>query len=245
MNVIFLGATRGMGRALARRMAERGDRLYLLGRRPAELETAARDLSIRGGGESPGTAVCDLERPDTFLPAFDAAFASLGRVDAVVVTAALFARQERLEDDPELTKRLLTVDFTHTVLFCEEARRRLLAQGGGKLCVFSSIAGERGRRPVILYGASKAGLSRYLEGLDHKFRHEGLQVITVKPGFVKTAMTAELDPPPFAGEPDAVADRVLKAIDGGRPVVYAPFAWGPIMAVIRRLPRFVMRRVRF
>jgi len=162
-----------------------------------------------------------------------------------VVTAGLFATQERLERDAELAGRLLTVDFTNTVLFCEEARKRLLARGGGKLCVFSSVAGERGRKPVVLYGASKAGLSRYLEGLDHKFRAEGLEVITVKPGFVKTSMTAELDAPPFAGEPEQVAERVLKAIDRGRAVVYAPVAWGPIMAVIRSLPRFVMRRVGF
>lgn len=245
MNVVFLGATKGMGRALARRMAERGDRLFLLGRRPAELERAASDLRIRGGGDEVGVAVCDLEKPQTFAPALDAAFGALGRVDAVVVTAGLFATQDRLEGDRELTRRLLTVDFAHTVLFCEEARHRLLAGGGGKLCVFSSVAGERGRKPVILYGASKAGLSRYLEGLDHKFRAEGLEVITVKPGFVKTSMTAELDPPPFAGEPEEVAERVLKAIDRGRPVVYAPVAWGPIMAVIRSLPRFVMRRVGF
>lgn len=244
MDVVFLGATKGMGRALARRMAQRGDRLFLLGRTVEELERAASDLVIRGATGS-GVARCDLEDPSSFGPALDAAWASFGHVDAVVVTAGLFATQDALEEDAALTARLLTVDFTNTVLFCEEARHRLLDQGGGKLCVFSSVAGERGRKPVILYGASKAGLSRYLEGLDHKFRARGLEVITVKPGFVKTSMTAELQPPPFAGEADPVAVRVLRAIDSGRPVVYAPIAWGPIMAVIRKLPRFVMRRVGF
>src|SRR6185436_7087831 len=103
-------------------------------------------------------------------------------------------------------------DFTNTVLFCEAARKRLLSRGGGTLCVFSSVAGERGRKPVILYGAAKAGLSRYLEGLDHKFRSAGLRVVTVKPGFVKTGMTAGLPSPPFAGEPEGVAKTVLAAI---------------------------------
>ena len=88
-------------------------------------------------------------------------------------------------------------------MFCEEARRRLLARGGGTLCVFSSVAGERGRKPVVLYGAAKAGLTRYLEGLDHKFRAQGLRTICVKPGFVRTGMTEGLKTPPFAGEPDA------------------------------------------
>lgn len=246
MRVVFLGATKGMGRALARRMAERGDELFVLGRSGADLDRTAGDLSIRGQRGVIGSAECDLERPQTFAPAFDAAQEAFGgSFDAVVVTAGFFATQDRLEEDPSLAAKLLTIDFTHTVLFCEEARRRLLAFGGGKLCVFSSVAGERGRKPVVIYGASKAGLTKYLEGLDHKFRAQGLEVITVKPGFVKTSMTDGLKPPPFAGEADDVAARVLDAIDRGRPVVYAPFAWGPIMAVIRSLPRFVMRRVGF
>ncbi len=246
MDVIFLGATKGMGRALARRMAERGDRLFLLGRRADELEAVGQDLAVRGAAPR-GSAACDLAEPEGFETALDAAFAACapeGRV-AVVVTAAVFASQEELEADPAFARRLLNVNFTNTILFCEAARKRLLARGGGTLCVFSSVAGERGRKPVVIYGATKAGLSRYLEGLDHRFRAQGLEVITVKPGFVKTGMTAHLDPPPFAGEPTDVAERVLAAIDAGRPVVYAPVAWAPIMAVIRGLPRFVMRRVGF
>jgi decaprenylphospho-beta-D-erythro-pentofuranosid-2-ulose 2-reductase len=246
VNVVFLGATKGMGRALARRMAERGDAIFALGRSGNDLDRTAADLGIRGGRGPLGAAECDLARPDTFAPALDAAQEAFeGRIDAIVVSAGVFATQDELEEDAALAQRLLTIDFTNTVLFCEEARRRLLAQGGGKLCVFSSVAGERGRKPVVLYGASKAGLTHYLEGLDHKFRAQGLEVITVKPGFVKTSMTSGLKPPPFAGEPDDVAVRVLDAIDRGRQVVYAPVAWAPIMAVIRALPRFVMRRVGF
>jgi decaprenylphospho-beta-D-erythro-pentofuranosid-2-ulose 2-reductase len=242
--VAFLGATKGMGRALARAMAERGDRLFLLGRPGEDLETSARDLETRGAG-AVGTAPCDLERPETFAPALEAADAALSGFDTVVVTAGLFATQDELEADPALAIRLSTVNFANTVGFCEEARKRLLANGGGTLCAFSSVAGERGRKPVVIYGASKAGLSRYLEGLDHRYRSGGLRVVTVKPGFVKTGMTAGLTPPPFAGEPDAVAKRVLIAIDRGTPVVYAPAPWSAIMAVIRNLPRSVMRRVKF
>ena len=244
VNVVLLGATKGMGRALARRMAERGERIALLGRNLDALDSMARDLVVRGAAHVV-TAHCDLESTETFEPALDLAEEGLGGLDTVVVTAGIFATQDELERDPALAARVLTVDFTNTVLFSEAARKRLLASGGGKLCVFSSVAGERGRKPVIIYGASKAGLSAYLEGLDHKFRADGLEVITVKPGFVKTTMTEGLDPPPFAGEADAVAARVLDAIDHGQPVVYAPVAWGPIMAVIRTLPRFVMRRVGF
>ena len=245
MKVAVLGATRGMGRALARLMAARGDAVFLLGRDARDLGRSARDLEVRAGKGRVGVAVCDLERPETFGPALDAAAAGLGGLDTVVVTAGLFAPQDRLEADPELARRLLLVDFTNTVVFCEAARTRLLARGGGTLCVFSSVAGERGRKPVILYGAAKAGLTRYLEGLDHKFRAAGLRTVCVKPGFVKTSMTEGLTPPPFAGEPEAVAATVLRAIDRGTPVVYAPTMWRLVMLVIRNLPRFVMRKINF
>jgi len=245
MKVAFLGATRGMGRALARLMAERGHELFLLGREPADLEKSARDLEARGGRGTVRTAPCDLLRPEGFAAALAAAEAALGDLDTVVVTAGLFATQDRLERDVELARRVLEADFTNTVVFCEHARRRLLARGGGTLCVFSSVAGERGRKPVVLYGAAKAGLSRYLEGLDHRYREQGLRTVCVKPGFVRTSMTEGLPAPPFAGEPDGVAPRVLRAIERGQPVVYVPGAWRWIMLVIRLLPRAVMRRVRF
>ena len=245
MKAVLLGATRGMGRALARRMAERGDALFLLGRDLDDLSRSARDLEARGASGVVGSARCDLLRPEDFDAALDAADEALEGFDTVVVSAGLFATQEQLESDRGRLQELLTANFTNTLLFCEAARTRLLARGGGNLCVFSSVAGERARKPVVLYGASKAGLSHYLEGLDHRHRAAGLRTLTVKPGFVRTAMTADLDPPPFAGEPDAVAATVLRALDRGRPVVYAPPIWRWILAIIRQLPRAVMRRVGF
>ena len=245
MRVALLGATKGMGRALARLMAERGETICLLGRNGVDLERSAADLGVRGAAGPVRCVPCDLEAPDTFAPAIDRAREALGGLDAVVVTAGVFASQEELEADPALAERLVRVNFSNTVLFCEAAKKALLEEGGGTLCAFSSVAGERGRKPVIIYGAAKAGLTHYLEGLDHKHRADGLHVITVKPGFVKTSMTAGLEPPPFAGEPDAVAQRVLGAIDRGTPVVYAPAPWRLIMAVIRALPRAIMRRINF
>jgi short-subunit dehydrogenase len=247
LKAAVLGATKGIGRSLARQMAARGDRLVLLGRSAEDLEKSARDAEVRAGipSGSVGTALCDLEDTTTFSPALDAARVFLGDLEAVVVTAGLFATQERLETDPAFLARLLSVDFAQTVLFCEEARKRLLTRGGGVLCVFSSVAGERGRKPVVLYGAAKAGLTRYLEGLDHRYRAAGLRTLCVKPGFVRTGMTAGLPIPPFAGDPEDVARTVLGAMDRGAAVVYAPPIWRWVMAVIRALPRAVMRRVAF
>ena len=245
MNVIILGATQGMGQALARLISLRGDALFLLGRDREALDLCARDLEARSGYSVAGAAACDLHSPEGFSSALDQAQAALGRLDVVIVTAGMLYAQEDMEDDPSLAQDLLTVDFTNTILFCEEARKRLLVNGGGTLCVFSSVAGDRGRKPVILYGAAKAGLSHYLEGLDHKFRSYNLKTICIKPGFVKTGMTAGLKPPPFAGDPEDAARQVLRAIDSGQPRIYVPGVWRLVMLVIRLLPRFVMRRIGF
>ena len=245
MKAVLFGASRGMGRAIARLLAARGDRLFLVEHVPDELERSARDLEILGAPAPVGTAPCDLLQPDSFAPALDRAWRELDGFNLVVVTAGLFAPQEELEKDTPLAARLLAADFANTVLFCEEARRRLLSDRGGTLCVFSSVAGERGRKPVVLYGAAKAGLTHYLEGLDHKFRARGLRTVCVKPGFVKTGMTVGLKPPPFAGTPEQVARRVVKAIDRGWPEVYCPAPWRWVMHVIRRLPRRVMRKIEF
>jgi short-subunit dehydrogenase len=246
VKVAVLGASKGIGRAVARALAEKGARLHLLGRDLEELTRSAADLEQRGGGKQRiAVTACDLEQPAGFFAALEEADVALEGLDTVVVTAALFAAQTELENDLEFTRRMLTVNFANTVVFCEHARRKLMSHGGGTLCVVSSVAGERGRKPVVLYGASKAGLTAYLEGLDHKWHAEGLRVVTVKPGFVKTSMTEGLKPPPFAGEPEQVARDVVRALERATPVLYTPRIWALIMFVIRMLPRFVMRKLNF
>jgi NAD(P)-dependent dehydrogenase (short-subunit alcohol dehydrogenase family) len=211
-------------------------------------------LRARGrSGAVVATATLDLEKPGTFRPALEAADAAFAReadgsgLDGVVLTAAEFATQEALEAEPERLRRLLDVDFTASVLFCEEARRRLLARpGGGTLCVFASVAGDRARKPVVLYGAAKAGLAHYLDGLDLRYGASGLRVLTVKPGFVRTGMTQGLREPPFAADPEPVARRVVAALESGRRgVLYAPPVWRLVMMAVGMLPRAVMRRVGF
>jgi decaprenylphospho-beta-D-erythro-pentofuranosid-2-ulose 2-reductase len=245
VKIVLLGATKGIGRALARLLAERRENLFLLGRDAEELKKSAQDLVNRGAEGKVGTGHCDLSDPATFEKAVQDASHFLGGIEVVIITAGAFSTQTDLEADREKTKNLLNVNFTNTILFCEHMREYILDRGGGTLCVFSSVAGERGRKPVVLYGAAKAGLSYYLEGLDHKFRNQGLKVICVKPGFVKTSMTEGLKPPPFAAESEDVARDVLRAIDRATPEVYSPSIWRWIMKVIRCLPRFVMRKINF
>lgn len=246
MKAVLLGATSGMGREIARILAMRGDRIFLLGRTAEDLQRSALDLEFRYTSPTTvGYALCDLERPEHFTPALNAADSALDQFDTVIITAALFATQAELEADPDLLRRLLNINVVNTILFCEQVRERLLNRGGGQLAVFSSVAGDRGRSPVVLYGASKASISAYLEGLDHKFHSQGLSVLCIKPGFVKTEMTANLTPPPFAGDPIHVAKDVVRALDRRQAVLYTPASWSLIMSAIRSLPRSVMRRIHF
>jgi short-subunit dehydrogenase len=245
VKVAFVGATRGMGRALARRLAERGDAIFLLGRDPAEMARSAHDLQARGARAPVGHAALDLGAPAGFAAALDAGDRALGGLDALVVTGGAFGRQEELAQDPARLAALLEVNFTGTVLLCQQAAARLAARGGGLICAFSSVAGDRARRSNYLYGASKAGLSLFLDGLDLAYRERGVRVLCVKPGFVRTAMTAGLPEPPFAGEPDAVAAAVVRAMDRGRHQVYAPGVWRWVMLAVRALPRAVLRRAQF
>jgi decaprenylphospho-beta-D-erythro-pentofuranosid-2-ulose 2-reductase len=235
-----------MGRAIAQKLVERGDSVYLMGIDESDLAKSASDLQARSKqNKESGYHLCNLEEPATFAQALDAAEVYLGTFDTVIVTAALFASQDALENDIELTRRLVTVNYANTLVFCEHVRKRLLERGGGSLVVFSSVAGDRGRKPVAIYGSSKAGISAYLEALDHKFHEKGLHVLCVKPGFVKTGMTAGLKPPPFAGEPDQVASDVIAALDAKKPMLYTPGMWALVMLVIRNLPRFIMRKIGF
>ena len=162
-----------------------------------------------------------------------------------MVTGGLFDRQEDLAADPVRLERLLHVNFTGTAVLCQMAAERLAARGGGTICAFSSVAGDRARRSNYLYGASKAGLSAFLEGLGQAYADRGVRVVCVKPGFVKTGMTAGLPVPPFAGEPEAVARTVLRAMERGRRPSTRPPSGAWSCSSIRSLPRAAMRRITF
>jgi len=243
--VVVVGGTKGIGRAVVRRLVARGDQVVLLGRHADDLTASAGDLAARGAAGAPGTVLMDLDRPETFDAVLDQAAQAIGGFDTVLVTAGAFGTQDALEADAALRDRVLTTNFTHTIQFCEAARERLLAAGGGTLCVLGSVAGDRARKPVVLYGATKAGVAYYMNGLDARYRDAGLRAVLVKPGFVRTGMTAGLPEPPFAADPDAVAPAIVRAIDRGTPQIYVPGIWRLVMAVIRRLPRVVMRKLKF
>lgn len=245
MRTLLLGGTRGIGRSLARELVLRGDDVFVLGRSADDLARSVADLHATAPAVRIGSAVCDLDDPLTFTAAIEAGRSHLGGIDTAIVAVGAFGTQEELERDFTLRDRVLRTNFAGTIHFCEAIRPVLLEDGGGTLCVLSSVAAARPRRRVVLYGASKAGLSYYIEGIDHRFRSQGLRTLLVLPGFVRTGMTAGLPEPPFAADPAPVARAVLRALDQKAAVAYTPRIWRMVAAVLRQLPRGVLRRVDF
>ena len=245
MRAVCVGATRGIGRALAELLAERAVALFLVGRTASDLAALAKRLEGLGAPAPVGWALLDLAQPAGFADALAAADHALGGFDTLVLSSGVLDAQSALASDPLRLERLIRINFTGAVLLCQMVAERLAARGGGTVCAFSSVTGDRARRSDYLYGATKAGLSFFLDGLGHAYAHRGVRVVCVKPGFVKTDMTAGLPVPAFAGEPRAVARAVLRGLERGRPVIYAPMPWRWIMMVMRNVPGALVRRLRY
>lgn len=244
MRIVLLGGTRGLGRAVARRAAARGDALFLLGRDESSLARSAADLEARGARAPVRWGRADLREPDGFDRALLAADRELGGVDAVVLTAGVFATEADLGPDPDARRQLREVNATSAAAFADAAADLLAQRGGGTVCVFGSVAGDRIRPSIATYAASKAALAAHVDALELRARPRGVHVLLVKPGFVRTDMTEGLQPPPFATDPDQVARVALAAMAGRARVAYAP-RWLRLPAlVLRLLPRALVRRMR-
>jgi len=242
--VLVLGATSAIAERWARLRAARGDRLLLVGRDPDKLVVVADDLRARGAGEVQ-TAQSDLADTAGAAERFAGFVDRLGGLDLTFVAYGTLGDQAQAQGDPVLLEQGLRVNFLSTAVWCELAAGALEKAGAGTLVAISSVAGDRGRRSNYAYGAAKAGLSVFLEGLAHRFAGTPVTVVAVKPGFVDTPMTAHLDRGgPLWASSDEVAVAIERAIERRRPSIYAPWFWWPIMAVIRNLPRPIFNRMK-
>lgn len=242
--VVVFGATSAIAEQAARLLAAERAELFLVARDPARLAAVGGDLRLRGATVA-GTACADLDDGARHGALVAAARQALGEVDLVLVAHGVLADTEQCERDPGLLARVLHTDFVGAAALCQAAAADLAEHGGGVLVAVSSVAGDRARASNYAYGAAKGGLSLFLDGLGHRLHARGVRVVTVKPGRVDTPMTAHLPPSALSVHPQLVGRAILRASDGRRAVVYVPGAWRLVMWVIRLLPRFVMRRLRF
>jgi len=238
--VVILGARSDIGRALARRYAQVGAEIVLAARRADELEADRADLEVRHGTRAV-LAEFDVNGPDP-----DAFFAGLpSPPGTVVLVAGLLGEQAASAADDAAATQVMDTNYTGPARVLLAAARIMRARGSGCLVGVSSVAGDRGRASNFVYGSAKAGLTAFLSGLRNELAGLGVQVITVKPGFVATAMTAHIDlPPALTAQPDEVARAVVAAQRGGRDVIYVKPVWRPIMAIIRAIPEGVFKRLK-
>ncbi|TCZ52263.1 SDR family oxidoreductase [Roseicella aquatilis] len=240
--VLVLGGTSDIGRATALRYAEAGWAVQLAARDAAEGERVRADIATRTG------VPVTLHRLDILDTAgFGAVLDGLPALpDTAVCVIGLLGEQARSEADPAEAARVMRSNFEGPALLLEALAARFAARGRGTLVGVSSVAGDRGRASNYVYGAAKAGLTAYLAGMRHRLARLGVTVITVKPGFVRTRMTAGMPlPGPVTAAPREVAEAIFRADARGRPrSLYVRRVWWPIMTLIRLLPEPVFLRTR-
>jgi decaprenylphospho-beta-D-erythro-pentofuranosid-2-ulose 2-reductase len=243
-DVLVIGATSGIARACVTAYAARNARLVITSRSQAEADRIAADAVVRGAATGIGVAFdpVDLASHRRFIDDLAASFPNGPRV--ILIAYGTMLPQADAQADPAACARQIEVNFTSVVILGELLLPRL--QPAGTLAVISSVAGDRGRQSNYLYGCTKAGLSAWLQGLRNRAFREGKHVLTIKPGFVATPMTRGIlkEGSLLVAQPETVAKDILRAIDRRRDVVYTPWFWRPIMAVIRAIPEPLLKRMR-
>ncbi len=242
--ILIVGATSAIAEATARRYARRGDLLFLAGRNAQRLEAIAADLRVRGAGQV-ATAALDCNDFERHAPLLDQAEQALGGLDIALIAHGTLPDQHQVQDSVELSQQELRTNGLSVIALCTLLAPRMEQRKAGVIAVISSVAGDRGRATNYVYGAAKAMVSTYLSGLRQRLLRSGVQVLTVKPGFVDTPMTRDSPKGPLWASADAVAAGIVRALDRRDAVVYLPGFWRLIMWIIRSLPERVFVKMKF
>jgi decaprenylphospho-beta-D-erythro-pentofuranosid-2-ulose 2-reductase len=241
--VLIIGATSAIAQSVARIYANRGARLYLVARDGARLDAMADDLTVRGA-ESVDCLAADLLDRDRHVEIIAAAFDALSALDTVVVAHGVLPDQEACEESVDEALLSIDVNFLSVVSLLTPLANRLAESKRGTIAVISSVAGDRGRQSNYIYGSAKGGLDAFLGGLRNRLFKSGVHVLTVKPGFVDTPMTAHI---PERGllwaQPEDIADMIVTGVDKKKNVIYTPWFWALIMFIIRSIPESIFKRL--
>lgn len=242
--VVILGATSAIARAAAIDLGRRGYGLILAARDADENETLAADVRVRTAAQ---VTAFPFEAEDTSTHA--AFFAQCrdhfdGRLAGVVLCFGCLFDQQDAQQDFSLARRTIDVNFTGAVSILELFAGWFEERKSGFICAVSSVAGDRGRQSNYHYGAAKAGLTAYLQGLRNRLFPAGVSVTTIKPGFVDTKMTFGKPGLMFVAPAEKAAKDIVKAALKGKNVVYTPWFWRYIMLIIRHVPEPVFKRLK-
>jgi decaprenylphospho-beta-D-erythro-pentofuranosid-2-ulose 2-reductase len=236
-DALLVGGTSEIGLAIIRRL--RPERVWLLGRDGARLARAAADFD----GPAVEVGLLDADELGAHRDAIERAFAAADGFDVVVIAVGVLGAQAGLDADPGEAIEVMRVNFLGAGSLLLECLRQLRQRGNGTLILLSSVAAERPRASNPIYGAAKAGLDALAQALSDSIAPSGVRVLVVRPGFVKTRMTADLKAAPFATTPEAVALAAVAALRGRAQTVWVPGRLRLIFAILRHLPRSIYRRL--
>lgn len=240
---LVLGGTSDIGLAVARRLAADGLQILILAARDPD---AAREMLVDDPIDGPVVVVerwdaLDTGGHETFLGKVGAEH---GDLDVVVCAVGALGHHAGLGFPLPDAASLLATNLTGPATAVLAAGRHQARQGHGTIVVLSSIAGVRARKSNFVYGAAKAGLDAFSQGLGDALAASGVRVLVVRPGFVRTRMTTGLREAPFSSDPEDVAAVVAESLGRGRGgIVYVPKVAKPILAVLARLPQPAWRRL--
>ncbi|MFW6027368.1 MAG: SDR family oxidoreductase [bacterium] len=239
---LILGGSSSIARAFARLVAAEGADVLLAGRDIEDLRRTAADLRVRGGVPA-RTMEFDaraLDTHDAFVRACRQR--AEGRLNVFVAFGAM-PDQSAAETDFAKALEAIHVNYIGTLSILSRLAPAMAEQEGGSIVVLGSVAGDRGRRKNYVYGSAKAGVHAYLQGLRARLAHRKVRVVTVKPGFLDTAMTWGLAGILFPARPEAAARACLRLARRGPETAYVPWFWGPVMAAIRLIPEPLFKRL--
>ncbi len=242
---LVIGASSGIGEELARQLARGGCKVALAARRTDELARIAESINAERGAEVALTFPHDVRETECVPALFQKIAHDLGGLDLVIYASGVMPLLEPDEYDFNKDRQMVEVNVLGAVAWLNEAAQRFGRAGAGTVIGISSVAGDRGRRGMPVYGATKAFFDTYLEALRNRIAHTGAVVVTIKPGPVATPMTAGMDQKklPFLITAEKAAALTLKAASRRRNVVYIPSIWRPVMFMICSVPSLVFRRL--
>ncbi|MEA2466203.1 MAG: decaprenylphospho-beta-D-erythro-pentofuranosid-2-ulose 2-reductase [Thermoleophilaceae bacterium] len=235
-SVLVLGGTSEIGVATARALVRGRARTVVLAARDPEACAEVASTLEADGAERVATVPFDAVDFPSHAAFVDRLFDEVGDIDLALVAFGVLGE----EDDPV---EVVNVNFAGAASVMTPLARRMSEQGHGTIVLLSSVAGERARKSNYMYGSSKAGIDAFAQGLGDSLAGSGVSVMIVRPGFVKTKMTAHLDPVPFSTTPEAVADEVVRGLARGSQTVWVPGVLRGVMSVLRHVPRRLFRRL--
>jgi short-subunit dehydrogenase len=240
--MIIFGATSAIAEATAREFARRGDAFFLVARSQERLQALAADLTLRGASNV-AVRSQDLRDAAAYEEMIEQATTMLGGLDAALLAHGTLSDQKECENSTDRLLDELQTNAISVMMLCTHLANRFEAQKRGVIAVISSVAGDRGRRSNYAYGSAKAAVTAFTGGMRQRLSRSGVYVVTVKPGFVDTPMTAAFKKGILWASAESVAKDISRAMIKGTPVIYTPWFWRPIMWIIRSIPEFVFRRL--